>query len=119
MKKSLCMACAMLMTASTVGLAASRSETLLEKGWMFTRVDSADFSAKDVDVKTWQKVRVPHDWAIYGPFSWDNDRQNVAIVQDGQKKLWSMPVAQVDCLLSVPDGIARSLLLLIPSATSV
>ncbi len=53
---------------------------------MFTRVDSADFSAKDVDVKTWQKVRVPHDWAIYGPFSWDNDRQNVAIVQDGQKE---------------------------------
>ena len=29
---------------------------------------------------------VPHDWAIYGPFSIHNDRQNVAITQDGQKE---------------------------------
>ena len=30
-------------------------------------------------------MTVPHDWAIYGPFSAQNDKQNVAIVQDGQK----------------------------------
>ena len=32
----------------------------------------------------WQPVTVPHDWAIYGPFSAQNDKQEVAIAQDGQ-----------------------------------
>ncbi len=86
MKKRLSMACAMLMTISSVLHATTRTETLLEKGWQFTRTDNPEYSAKDVDTKTWQNVTVPHDWAIYGPFSWDNDRQNVAIVQDGQKE---------------------------------
>lgn len=27
-----------------------------------------------------------HDWAIYGPFGIDNDRQLTAIAQDGQKE---------------------------------
>lgn len=80
------MACAMLMTFSNVSFGATRSEALLEKGWHFTRTDNPEFSSKDVDTKSWQNVTVPHDWAIYGPFSWDNDRQNVAITQDGQKE---------------------------------
>lgn len=65
---------------------AQRSETLLEEGWTFTREDNAQSIKTDFDDSKWQKVRVPHDWAIYGPFSWDNDRQNVAITQDGQKE---------------------------------
>ncbi len=62
-----------------------RSEVLLEKGWKFTREDQSDFSAKEFNDKRWQSVVVPHDWAIYGPFSAQNDKQNVAILQDGQK----------------------------------
>lgn len=31
-------------------------------------------------------MTVPHDWAIYGPFSSQNDKQEVAISQDGQKE---------------------------------
>ena len=31
-----------------------------------------------------RSVTVPHDWAIYGPFSSQNDKQEVAIAQDGQ-----------------------------------
>lgn len=80
------MACAMLMTFSSVAFGLSRSEVLLEKDWHFTRTDNPGFSSADVDTKSWQRVTVPHDWAIYGPFSWDNDKQNVAIVQDGQKE---------------------------------
>lgn len=80
------MACAMLMTFSSVAFGLSRSEVLLEKDWHFTRTDNPGFSSADVDTKSWQQVTVPHDWAIYGPFSWDNDKQNVAIVQDGQKE---------------------------------
>ena len=33
----------------------------------------------------WQKVNIPHDWAIYGPFDRSNDLQNVAVVQNGEK----------------------------------
>ena len=29
-------------------------------------------------------VRIPHDWAIYGPFSRDNDLQTVAVEQNGE-----------------------------------
>ncbi len=63
-----------------------RTERLLEKGWKFTREDSPQFSQADYDDSGWQTVRIPHDWAIYGPFSINNDKQNVAITQDGQKE---------------------------------
>lgn len=57
-----------------------------EKGWKFTREDDSAFSKTVFDDSSWQSVTVPHDWAIYGPFSSQNDRQKVAIVQDGQKE---------------------------------
>lgn len=63
-----------------------REEFLLEKGWKFTRTDEPDFVKSEYDDSRWQTVRVPHDWAIYGPFSAQNDKQNVAIAQDGQKE---------------------------------
>ena len=63
-----------------------RSEQLLERGWRFSREDSAEFSRAEYDDSAWQEVVVPHDWAIYGPFSINNDKQNVAITQDGQKE---------------------------------
>ncbi|MDE6039085.1 MAG: beta-galactosidase, partial [Paramuribaculum sp.] len=66
--------------------AAGRSETLLRKGWKFTREDSPEFAMPDYKDGAWKSITVHHDWAIYGPFSWDNDRQNVAIAQDGQKE---------------------------------
>lgn len=77
----------MLLMLSPMALFATpRSESLLEKGWRFTREDDSKFSTTCYDDKSWQEVRVPHDWAIYGPFSIDNDKQNVAITQDGQKE---------------------------------
>lgn len=63
-----------------------RSERLLEKGWRFTREDAAEFSETGYDDSAWQNVTIPHDWAIYGPFSIHNDKQNIAITQDGQKE---------------------------------
>lgn len=73
-------------TACLFAFAAPRTELTLADGWKFTRDDASEFSAKDLNDSKWQKVTVPHDWAIYGPFSWDNDKQNVAIAQDGQKE---------------------------------
>ena len=61
-----------------------RSEFLLEKNWKFTREDSDEFIKTAFNDSKWQDVVVPHDWAIYGPFSAQNDKQEVAIAQDGQ-----------------------------------
>nr|WP_235782276.1 beta-galactosidase GalB [Phocaeicola paurosaccharolyticus] len=62
-----------------------RTEQTLEKGWKFTRQDKTEFSSPDYNDVKWQSVTIPHDWAIYGPFSINNDKQEVAITQDGQK----------------------------------
>ena len=66
--------------------AQNRLEYLLEKNWKFSRTDDVNQKNVDFDDSKWQTVTVPHDWAIYGPFSIQNDKQKVAISQDGQKE---------------------------------
>ena len=80
-------ACALALGAAlSLPLQAQRSERLLEKGWRFTREDQSQFSSPTFNDNKWSRVVVPHDWAIYGPFSFDNDKQHLAITQDGQKE---------------------------------
>ncbi len=67
-----------LAIACTTIAVAQHRETLL-KEWEFRR--DHDTSASD----GWQSVTIPHDWAIYGPFSRDNDLQEVAVVQNGEQ----------------------------------
>ena len=43
-------------------------------GWEFSR-----------DGRSWEAVRIPHDWAICGEFSRTNDLQHVMIIQDGER----------------------------------
>ena len=43
-------------------------------GWEFSR-----------DGRSWESVRIPHDWAICGEFSRTNDLQHVMIIQDGER----------------------------------
>ncbi len=66
--------------------ASVRKEYTFKKGWKFTKGDVQEGWKPDLDVSGWQRVVVPHDWAIYGPFSSDNDKQEMAIVQDGQQE---------------------------------
>lgn len=68
---------AMLMGAACLTAAAQRSVTTLNEGWQFTK-------GSEADAKEWQSVRVPHDWAIYGPFDRANDLQEVAVEQNGE-----------------------------------
>ena len=82
-KNILCAAAALLCLSMQAQV---RTHQLFEKGWKFTRADEAAFSKLGFDDSKWQTVTVPHDWAIYGPFSINNDKQNVAIAQDGQKE---------------------------------
>ena len=46
------------------------------QGWRFHLGDAAGAEATTFDDSKWQSVTVPHDWAIYGPFSAQNDKQN-------------------------------------------
>ena len=62
-----------LLTASLTAIAQPRQEMTLTEGWSFSR-----------DQQTWQTVRVPHDWAIAGPFDKQWDLQKVAIEQNGE-----------------------------------
>lgn len=75
-----------LLVAISISHAQVRTEQLLERGWRFTREDDASFSEVEYDDSAWREVIVPHDWAIEGPFSINNDLQNMAIAQDGQKQ---------------------------------
>ena len=61
---------------------AQRVEVTLEKDWKFAKGEVADAASPAFDDSGWQSVSVPHDWAIYGPFSRDNDLQTVAVTQN-------------------------------------
>lgn len=61
---------------------AQRSETYLKKDWQFHMGDTPGAEAVGYDDSRWETVRVPHDWAIKGPFDVNNDLQNVAVTQN-------------------------------------
>jgi len=63
--------------AAGLSASADRSVTTLNDGWFFAK-------GAMPDATDWQQVRVPHDWAIYGPFDRANDLQVVAVEQNGE-----------------------------------
>lgn len=64
---------ALLIVSPAIPALAQRSSVTLNRGWKFSK-DSIE----------WQNVNLPHDWAIYGPFSRDNDLQKVTVEQNGE-----------------------------------
>ena len=72
-----------LLVAAAAGLnAQGRTEMLLTEGWQFCKGSDAEMQGAE----EWQTVRVPHDWAISGPFDKRWDLQRVAIVQNGERE---------------------------------
>lgn len=70
---------AAFLAASVALTATAGRESVTLKEWEFTKgIPAADTK--------WQKVAVPHDWAIYGPFDRENDIQRVAVEQNGEKE---------------------------------
>jgi len=65
--------------------AQERVVTELTSNWKFFMGKSDNAQKKDFNDKKWQTVTVPHDWAIYGPFDKEIDKQIVAIEQNGEK----------------------------------
>ena len=59
--------------------AEAREKRTLTDGWIFA-------GGHNPEGAEWQAVRVPHDWAISGPFDRANDLQIVAVEQNGEKE---------------------------------
>ena len=57
--------------AFTAAVFWSDSDVAFTDGWRFAKdaSDKANWSAEVFDDSAWQQVRVPHDWAIAGPFT--------------------------------------------------
>lgn len=98
----------------------SRVETCLKDGWRFHRGEADGAFVPGYDDSGWESVSVPHDWAITGPFSIENDLQNVQIVQNMETKAslktgrtGGLPYVGVGWYrteFSVPDGMTAELL---------
>ena len=83
MKRAAIFLLGMMLTVSIVAQY-HRHESVLRSDWAFTRSADTRFVEVDYDDSNWQQVTVPHDWAISGPFDNNNDRQTVAIEQNGE-----------------------------------
>lgn len=93
----------------------------MNEGWQFTKgVHSADTQ--------WQNVRIPHDWAIYGPFDRNNDLQVVAVEQNGETektektgRTGGLPFigkGSYRTVIDVPDTTGRAFTLVFDGAMS-
>jgi len=59
----------LLLALNLRGQAPLRQTVTLAENWKFTKGNPGGAAAPDFDDATWQTVRVPHDWAIAGPFN--------------------------------------------------
>ena len=107
--------------AIALSLHAERSVATLNEGWEFTK-------GRPGASTEWQRVRVPHDWAIYGPFDRANDLQTVAVEQNGETektektgRTGGLPFigqGTYRTVFNVPDTAGRSIVLVFDGAMS-
>ncbi|MCA8830952.1 beta-galactosidase GalB [Hymenobacter pini] len=76
----------LLLTSGPAAQAQTRREYLLTTDWRFSKGDQPDAANPKFNDARWQRVQVPHDWAIYGPFDGNNDLQTVQIEQNQEKQ---------------------------------
>lgn len=100
MKKQISILAMALSGAIAFNAYADRSVTTLNENWEFKKgaIDSEN---------TWQNVRIPHDWAIYGPFDRNNDLQIVAVEQNGEKEE-TMKTGRTGGLPFIGKGVYRT-----------
>ncbi|MFK7748836.1 MAG: DUF4982 domain-containing protein [Kordia sp.] len=73
------------MITPLIGIAQSRETIILTDNWKFQKGKNDNAFQKQFNDSNWETVSVPHDWAIYGPFDKEIDKQEVAILQNGEK----------------------------------
>ena len=57
----------------------------LDTNWKFQKGVHHEAFSTDFDDSKWETVTVPHDWAIYGPFDKEVDKQLVKIEQNNEE----------------------------------
>ncbi|MBL7726916.1 MAG: DUF4982 domain-containing protein [Dinghuibacter sp.] len=67
-------------------VAQARSIHLLDTGWRFYNSDIPLSALAGLNDAAWQKVTVPHDWAVVQPFDMNIDKQKVQVIEDGETK---------------------------------
>ncbi|MBK7427733.1 MAG: DUF4982 domain-containing protein [Saprospiraceae bacterium] len=75
----------LLLISQTFFLSAQTREIKELQSWKFSKGDFASAFKADFDDASWESVKVPHDWAIYGPFDKEIDKQVVKIEQNNEK----------------------------------
>lgn len=91
----------MMVVAAVVAVVAQlRTTETLTDGWQFAK------GAPD-EATEWQSVRVPHDWAIYGPFDINNDLQRVAVEQNGETEE-TLKTGRTGGLPFIGNGVYRT-----------
>ena len=68
------------------GVHAQKTEVInIKEGWKFHKGEAESAYQAGFDDSKWQSVVVPHDWAIYGPFDKEIDKQVVKIEQNNEQ----------------------------------
>jgi len=75
----------LFLTITQISFSQVRTVRELDSNWKFQKGDFENAFQSNFKDSKWETVSVPHDWAIYGPFDKEVDKQNVAIVQNGEK----------------------------------
>nr|WP_289660115.1 DUF4982 domain-containing protein [Flavobacterium panacagri] len=74
-----------LLFFSSVKMISQSTTIILKDNWRFSKDVKEDAFSVNFNTSKWEKVSVPHDWAIYGPFDKEWDKQVSAIEQNGEK----------------------------------
>ena len=74
---------ACLLYTSLVTFSQEREIILLTENWKFQKGTNDSAFQIQFNDSNWETVKVPHDWAIKGPFDKNIDVQKVTISQDG------------------------------------
>ncbi|MEX1382226.1 DUF4982 domain-containing protein [Lutibacter sp.] len=83
--KQFCNSVLVLLITTQVAFSQVRIVKELDVNWKFKKGEINDAFQVDFNDSKWETVTVPHDWAIYGPFDKEVDKQTVAIVQNGEE----------------------------------
>lgn len=85
MKIRLVVVCLVVFFLSNIMAAQERSVLLLDRDWKFKNSEVELGAKSSFDDNAWERVRVPHDWAILRDFDMNLDTQMVQVVEDGEK----------------------------------
>ena len=83
MNQKLLLAFAIVFFSNFLSIAQERTVLTLTDNWKFQRGKNDTAFEENFNDSKWEKVTVPHDWAIKGPFDKNVDVQMVTIAQDG------------------------------------